>query len=83
MKSTDYWVDLAYEAKEGTFVWDSGHILLSSVEEHWNVGEPTSRGVEDCVKYSNGGLIVVPCSSRNKVVCQKGKRHFCYKKPTW
>ena len=70
---TGYWVGLTDKAREGTFVWDSGHELLIN---HWADGQPSnSGGGEDCAFYYMDSLSDVGCNAswvKKEVVCQKG-----------
>ena len=71
---SDFWIGLTDRDVEGTFVWESGHLLSTDIAAHWNPGQPDDGGgYEDCVEIKNNHkkLNDAHCSLKRAFVCQK------------
>ena len=71
LNTSKYFIGLTDVKIEGTFVWESGHVLTADVETHWKSGQPNGDTGENCVGVKDGVMWDVSCVMALPFVCQK------------
>ncbi|XP_032820905.2 C-type lectin domain family 18 member A-like isoform X1 [Petromyzon marinus] len=74
-ESNSFWIGLTYKVSKGVFRWDDGRAVNFS---SFALGQPDSHGFGNCVvMHAESGFNWNdrPCRSRNRFICQFGKKH--------
>ncbi|XP_058863133.1 CD209 antigen-like protein E isoform X8 [Acipenser ruthenus] len=66
--STEYHLGLTDQESENNWKWLDGSPVADSL---WNSGEPNSAGEEDCGEITAGNLNDIPCSVKQRWICEK------------
>ncbi|MGH0153777.1 UNVERIFIED_CONTAM: hypothetical protein FKN15_025267 [Acipenser sinensis] len=66
--STEHHLGLSDQESESNWKWLDGTSVADSL---WNSGEPNSAGEEDCAEITVGKLNDIPCSVKQRWICEK------------